>query len=114
MYNKENIFAKIIRGDVPADKIYEDEHLIAIKDAHPVAPIHILVIPKKEYTDFHDFSKKADSSEISHYFKKISEIAENNGAFEYRLVSNNGASSGQTVFHFHTHIIGGSKFSKLI
>lgn len=114
MYDKENIFAKIIRGELPSTKLYEDEHLIAINDIYPVAPIHILVMPKGQYTDFQDFSQKATSEEIAHYFKKISDIAKDCGAEEYRIVTNNGASCGQSVFHFHTHIIGGSKFNKLI
>lgn len=114
MYDTENIFAKIIRGEIPSSKIYEDEYLLAIKDVNPVAPIHILVIPKGEYRDFHEFSQRAKSSELAHYFKKISDIAKDQGVSEYRIVSNTGSASGQTVFHFHTHIISGSSFSRLI
>jgi diadenosine tetraphosphate (Ap4A) HIT family hydrolase len=114
MYDTNNIFAKIIRGEIPTSKIYEDEYLIAIKDINPVAPVHILVIPKGEYGDFNEFSQKAEPSELAHYFKKISDIAKDQGIDEYRIVSNTGSSSGQTVFHCHTHIISGSSFSKLI
>ncbi|MFK7967936.1 MAG: HIT domain-containing protein [Rickettsiaceae bacterium] len=114
MYDKENIFAKIIRGEIPSSKIYEDEYIIAIKDINPVAPIHILVITKGEYKDFRDFSQRAKAEEIVHYFTKIAEIAKDQGAKEYRVVSNNGSTSGQTVFHFHTHIISGTNFSRLI
>ena len=114
MYDKNNIFARIIRGEIPASKIYEDEYLIAIIDIHPVAPIHILVMPKGEYKDFDEFSHKALPREIAHYFKKVSEIAKSQEAGDYRIVSNNGSSVGQTIFHFHTHIIAGAKFSKLV
>lgn len=114
MYNKNNIFAKIISGEIPATKLYEDEMLIAIKDINPVAPIHILVIPKGEYIDFADFVKKAPSDHLTHYFKTIAKIAKDNGANEYRTVSNNGLSSGQSVFHFHTHILSGLKNINLI
>jgi histidine triad (HIT) family protein len=114
MYDNQNVFAKIIRGEIPATKLYEDEHLIAIKDIYPVAPIHILVIPKGQYRNFDEFSQKATAAQMHHYFKKISDIAKEQGAEEYRIVSNNGPSVGQSVFHFHTHIISGSQFSKLI
>lgn len=114
MYDKENIFAKIIRGEIPSSKIYEDDYLIAINDINPVAPVHILVITKGEYKDFNEFSQKAKPEELVHYFKKIADIAKNQGADEYRIVSNIGSVSGQTVFHFHTHIISGSSFNRLI
>lgn len=114
MYNTENIFAKIIRGELPCSMLYEDEHLIAIKDASPAAPIHILVIPKGNFTDFVDFTENASPEKICHYFRKVSEIAKENNAVEYRIVSNVGAASGQTVFHFHTHIISGGNFSRLV
>ena len=114
MYDTNNIFAKIIRGEIPSSKVYEDEYIIAINDVNPVAPIHILVIPKGGYRNFDEFSQKARPEELTHYFRKISDIAKSQGAEEYRIVSNNGSSSGQTVFHFHTHIIAGASFIKLI
>ena len=114
MYDKKNIFAKIIDGSLPSEKIFEDEKIIAIKDIKPVAPIHILVIPKGEYIDFEDFVKNSTPSEISHYFKIVAEIAKKNGADNYRIVSNKGFESGQTVFHFHTHILSGIKNKNLL
>lgn len=114
MYDKENIFAKIIRGEIYSPKVYEDEYIIAIKDIKPIAPIHILVMPKGEYQDFNDFSQRATLKELSHFFKKIVDIARFQGANEYRVISNNGFSSGQMVFHFHTHIISGINLNKLI
>lgn len=114
MYDTNNIFAKIIRGETSASKVYEDQYIIAINDIKPVAPIHILVIPKGEYSNFYEFNKKASPEEFTHYFRKISDIAQSQGTEEYCIVSNNGSSSGQTIFHFHTHIIAGVCLSKLI
>ena len=113
MYDRNNIFAKIIRGEILANKVYEDEQLIAIHDLHPVAPIHILVIPKGEYIDFGDFLSKVGDAQAANYFKKISEIAGAEAIDGYRLVMNKGKQSGQTVFHFHTHIISGKEFKNI-
>lgn len=114
MYDKNNIFAKIINGDVPAEKLYEDEKVVAIKDINPAAPIHILVIPKGAFIDFADFVANSSPEDIVYYFKTIETIAKENGAKDYRLVSNKGASAGQSVFHFHTHILSGSSNNNLI
>lgn len=114
MYDKNNIFAKIISGEVSAEKLYEDNKLLVIKDINPAAPIHLLVIPKGNYTDFADFTANASAEEVAHYFRKIATIAKENGANEYRIVSNKGAASGQSVFHFHTHILSGSVNKDLI
>ncbi len=114
MYDKNNIFAKIINNTIPSKKIYEDEMVIAIKDINPAAPVHILVMPKGEYTDFADFVCKASQDTIAHYFKLVDKIAKDNGVIDYRIVSNNGSSSGQSVFHFHTHILSGSKNKNLL
>ena len=114
MYDKNNVFAKIISGEIEAEKLYEDDALIVIKDIKPEAILHILVIPKGDYIDFADFTAKATVDEIAHYFKTVALIAKANGADEYRIVSNKGASSGQSVFHFHTHILSGSINKELI
>ena len=114
MYDANNIFAKIISGEIVTNKIYEDDKLIAIKNINPEAPIHLLVIPKNNYVDFTDFTKNATTEEITHYFKMVSLIARDNGAKEYRIVSNNGISSGQSIFHFHTHILSGLTNKELI
>lgn len=113
-YDSNNIFAKMISREVPVEKIYEDDTLIAINDINPVAPAHILVIPKGSYADFADFTNSASAEEVAHYFKTIAVIAKDQGLEQYRLISNKGAESGQSVFHFHTHIIGGTKISGLI
>ena len=88
--------------------------LIAIKDINPASPIHLLVISKGHYTDLLDFTTKATSNEISHYFKMVAFIAKENGAEEYRIVSNKGRKAGQSVFHFHTHILSGSTNQDII
>ena len=114
MYDEDNIFAKIISGKIDSQKVYEDEYLIAINDINPVAPVHILAMPKKPYLDFADFVSNAGVTEIAHYFSALKIIAQNQNLKEYRLVSNKGPSAGQSVFHFHTHIIGGKNIHGLI
>ena len=114
-YNPENIFAKIINGTIAAEKLYEDEILIAIKDIAPAAPVHILVIPKQPYTDFADFTLNADPQIIVHYNQKIAELAyKYSQGNSYRLISNKGQQAGQSVFHFHTHILSGFDKSNLL
>lgn len=114
MYDKNNVFAKIISGEIPVKKIYEDNILIAILDINPAAPTHILVIPKKSYIDFEDFVNNANLSDVSHYFKKVAEIAKENKVPNYRIISNIGREAGQSVFHFHTHILSGMSNLELI
>ncbi|MGC0371686.1 MAG: hypothetical protein DGJ47_000385 [Rickettsiaceae bacterium] len=107
VYDPRNIFAQIIKGDIKAEKLYEDDKVIAIQDINPASPIHILVLPKGEYVDLADFVGKESPENIAHYFKTVDKIAQANGAQEYRIVSNKGTAAGQSVFHFHTHILGG-------
>ena len=114
-YNRDNVFAKIIRGEINSDRIYEDDHVIAIKDVAPAAPIHILVIPKAEYTSFHDFTEKADAMEIAHFYKVVQKICadlkiEKNG---YRIMCNIGKEGMQTVPHMHLHILAGKTLSRI-
>ncbi len=115
-YDSNNIFAKIIRGEIPAQKVYEDDKVLAFYDISKIAPIHVLVIPKGEYLDFSDFSSKASLEEISYFFKKVGEVIkileiENSG---FRLISNMGKDGNQTVFHFHVHILSGKNLGPLI
>ena len=113
-YDSNNIFAKILRGDIPCKKVHEDYHVLAFHDIAPVAPTHVLVIPKGAYTDAADFAARASAAEIAAYYKALGTIAAQLGVSEYRLVSNKGSESGQTVFHFHTHIIGGAQLHGLV
>jgi diadenosine tetraphosphate (Ap4A) HIT family hydrolase len=115
-YNPENVFAKIIDGSISAKIVYQDDKVMAFHDAHPLAPVHVLVIPKGEFVDFSDFIKKASKEDVAHYFAKVNDIAENVLGLKddgFRLCTNRGKKSGQSVFHFHTHIIGGSNFNGL-
>lgn len=115
MYDQNNIFAKIIKGGIPADKVYEDDSVLAFHDISQAAPIHTLVIPKGQYIDFDDFVSKASSDEVTNFFKKVSEIAHLLKTDEgFRLISNKGSNAHQTVPHFHVHILGGKKLGPLI
>ncbi len=115
-YDKNNIFAKILRGEIPTNKIYEDDFVLAFPDISKASPIHILVIPKGEYINFCDFVAKAKNEETSHFFKKVSEIAELVGAKEsgFRIISNIGSNANQTIPHFHVHILAGKKLGPLV
>lgn len=108
-YDKNNVFAKIIRNELPSKKIYEDDKILAFFDVAPIAPIHILVIPKGEYIDYPDFVANASVEDVSHYFLTVAKIAKEAGLDSFKISSNIGEKSGQRVFHFHSHIIGGSK-----
>lgn len=111
-YDRSNIFAKIIRKEIPCDKIYEDEMILAFNDIAPIAPVHILVIPKGEYSSYDDFVQKADKEMILHFFKMVQKIAQDHDLIDgYRIISNHGKDAGQTVFHFHIHIIGKKQMS---
>lgn len=113
-YDRNNIFAKIIDGTVSAEKIFEDDRLVAVKDINPASPFHILVMPRGEYVDFADFVGNASPEDIAHYFRTIDQIAKDHAVDSYRIVSNRGAESGQSVFHFHTHILSGLEDKGLI
>lgn len=113
-YDTSNIFAKILRGEIPNKTVYEDDAILAFHDIMPKTPVHVLVIPKAEYVDLDDFCANAGSDEIGTFFAKAGEIARNLGVVEsgYRLVSNNGENAGQIVPHFHIHIMGGQKIKE--
>jgi len=115
-YDKNNIFAKIIRGEIPAQKIYEDENILAFYDISKASPIHVLVIPKGEFIDFIDFATKENPREITNFFKKVAEIAKDLKVDEsgFRMITNNGSDAHQTVKHFHVHILAGKKLGPLI
>ena len=115
-YDKNNIFAKIIRGEIPAQKIYEDENILAFYDISKASPIHVLVIPKGEFIDFIDFTTKENPFEVANFFKKVAEIAKDLKVDEsgFRMITNNGSDAHQTVKHFHVHILAGKKLGPLI
>ncbi len=115
-YDQNNIFAKIIRGEIPSQKVYEDEKILAFHDISKAAPTHVLVIPKGEYLNFSDFVSKASAEEISHFFKKVDHVASlvNADQTGFRLISNIGSNANQTVPHFHLHILAGKKMGPLL
>ena len=112
-YNDQNIFAKILRGEIPCKKIYEDSYALAFYDVFPKAAAHALVIPKKPYVCFDGFIKYASDEEIAGFFKAVGKTIELLGVAEggFRLVSNSGEHGGQEVPHFHVHVMGGEKLS---
>ena len=108
----DTIFGKIIRGEIPSDFLYEDEHCIAINDVNPQAPVHVLVIPKRGIPRLVD-AQPDDQALLGHLMLVAGKVAEQQGVGEaFRLVVNNGANAGQTVFHLHLHIIGGKPFAE--
>ena len=118
-YDNNNIFAKILRGEVPCDKIYEDEYVLSFYDVNPQKKIHALIIPKGKYTNLDDFNKKASDAEILGLVKGISKVADilkistemGNG---YRTLANINEDGGQEVPHLHFHIFGGEKIGKMV
>lgn len=107
------IFGKIIKGELPAEVVFENEHVIAIKDIHPVAPVHLLIMPKKEIKGLQDMGQE-DLFLLQECVKAAQELADEYGIEEgYRLLTNNGSPAGQTVFHLHFHLIGGRQLGAL-
>jgi len=108
----DSIFGKIIRGEIPSEFLYEDEHCIAINDINPQAPVHVLVIPKRSIERLVDASAE-DQTLLGHLMLVAGKVATQQGVGDaFRLVVNNGAGAGQTVFHLHLHIIGGETLSE--
>lgn len=108
-YDKDNVFAKIIRGEIPTEFIVNNDVAVAFNDISPEAPIHALVIPKGEYVSFNDFVQKAGPENVAKFFQTVQEVAEKLGVDKdgYRLITNHGTNATQTVFHFHVHVLGG-------
>ena len=115
-YDSNNIFAKILRGEIPAAKVFEDEHVIAFNDIAPQAPQHILVVPKGAYVDMDDFTAKATDAEIAALFRAVGKVARDNGLVDegYRVISNCGFHGGQEVPHLHIHVLGGKKLGRML
>ena len=115
-YDDSNIFARILRGEVPANKVFEDEHVLAFHDINPLSPAHVLVIPKGPYVSWDDFSKRASDAEIAAFVRAVGQIARDAGLVEpgYRLLANTGPDSGQEVPHLHVHIFGGRPLGPML
>ncbi|BAK64935.1 HIT family protein [Sphingobium sp. SYK-6] len=115
-YDEGNIFARILRGEIPNKTVYEDEHVLAFHDISPKAPTHVLVIPKGAYVSWDDFSSRASDAEIGAYVRAIGLIAREAGLVEpgYRLLANVGEDGGQEVPHLHIHIFGGKPLGPML
>lgn len=115
-YDDTNIFARILRGEIPAKKVYEDEHALAFHDINPQAPTHILVVPKGAYVSWDDFTAKASDAEIAGFMRAVGRIAREAGlvAPGYRLLANVGGDGHQEVPHFHVHLFGGRPLGPML
>jgi histidine triad (HIT) family protein len=115
-YDESNIFARILRGEIPCSKVYEDEHALAFNDINPQAPTHILVIPKGPYVSWDDFSERASEAEIAGFVRAVGTIAREAGLVQpgYRLLANTGLNSHQEVPHLHVHIFGGRPLGPML
>ena len=115
-YDENNIFARILRGEIPSKRVYEDEHALAFHDINPLAPLHILVIPKGAYVSWDDFSAKASDAEVAGFVRAVGKVAREAGLVEsgYRLLANTGVNSGQEVPHLHVHIFAGRRLGPML
>ena len=115
-YDPNNVFAKILRGEIPCNKVYEDEHALAFHDIAPQAPVHVLVIPKGEYVSFDDFSVNAAPEKIAGFYRAAATVSERLGLQKngYRLLANNGRDAHQEVPHYHLHLCAGCDLGRMI
>jgi histidine triad (HIT) family protein len=115
-YDDNNIFARVLRGEIPSNKVYEDDHTLAFHDINPLAPTHILVMPKGAYVSWDDFSVKASEAEIAGFVRAVGKVAREAGLVEsgYRLLANTGLNSGQEVPHLHVHIFAGRPLGPML
>ena len=115
-YDDGNIFAKILRGEIPNRTVLETEHSLAFHDINPLAPIHILVIPKGPYVSWDDFTAQASDAEIGDFVRAVGEVARKTGADQqgYRLLANTGKRAGQEVPHLHVHVFGGQPLGPML
>ena len=115
MYDDKNIFAKILRKEIPSNKVYENEHSLFFKDINPQARIHVLGIPKIECIDFPDFILVANDKTVSSFFRSVDLVVDKLNIRDdgFRIISNSGINGGQEVPHFHIHILAGEKIGSL-
>lgn len=115
-YDPQNVFAKILRGEIPCNKVFEDDHALAFHDIAPQAPVHVLVIPKGPYVSWDDFSAGASEGEIAGFVRAVGHVARTLGLVEpgYRLLANVGSHGGQEVAHLHVHLFGGKPLGRMI
>ncbi len=115
-YDPGNIFARILRGELPSKTVYEDAHALAFHDIFPQAPVHILVIPKGAYVSWDDFSARGSDEEIAGFVRAVGHVAREHGLVEpgYRLLANVGQHGGQEVAHLHVHLFGGQPLGPMM
>ena len=115
-YDRNNVFARILRGELPCTKVYEDEHVLAFRDINPQAPLHIIIIPKGAYVSVDDFSANASEAELAAFTRAIGQVAKQEGvvAGGYRILANHGAAAHQEVPHFHLHLFGGRDLGPML
>ncbi|WP_294320345.1 histidine triad nucleotide-binding protein [uncultured Sphingomonas sp.] len=115
-YDDANIFARILRGEIPAKKVYEDDFALAFHDIAPQAPVHVLVIPTGRYVSWDDFAAKAPDAEIAGFVRAVGHVARTHGLVEpgYRLLANIGGHGGQEVPHLHVHLFGGQPLGPML
>jgi histidine triad (HIT) family protein len=115
-YDPQNIFARILRGEIPCRKVHEDEFALAFHDINPLAPTHVLVIPKTPYVSAADFHAGATTEEIAGFWRAVGQVAKALGLEQpgHRLITNMGPDSGQEVPHFHVHILGGKRLGRML
>ena len=115
-YDPSNVFARILRGEIPCQKVYEDQWALAFHDINPLAPVHVLVIPKSPYVSWDDFTANAADAEIADFIRTVGEVARMTGADAqgYRVLSNVGKRGGQEVPHLHVHVFGGQPLGPML
>ncbi|HEX8307033.1 MAG TPA: histidine triad nucleotide-binding protein [Allosphingosinicella sp.] len=115
-YDEGNVFARILRGEIPSKPVFEDEHALAFYDIAPAAPVHILVIPKGAYVSWDDFAERGSAEEIAGFVRAVGKVARDQGLVEpgYRLLANVGMNSGQEVPHLHVHIFAGRPLGPML
>ena len=107
------LFCKIVAGDIPSTKVYEDEQILAFRDIAPAAPVHVLFIPKAHFAGVREITAD-NAAVVAHIFSVIPQVAKELGITDYRVVSNNGADAGQTVHHLHFHLLGGATLGGMV
>lgn len=114
MYDENNPFFKIINKELKCEEIYRDDKVVAFKDINPATPFHVLIVPCKPYVSFDDFTQNADDEYVAYFFKTIQRIAKKHNLIHkgYRIVTNTGSQAGQTVMHFHAHLMSGKKMEE--
>jgi diadenosine tetraphosphate (Ap4A) HIT family hydrolase len=115
-YDSDNIFARILRGEIPAKLVAQNGHALAFHDINPLAPVHVLVIPRGPYCDLLSFTQSASAVEVVEFWQLVREVAQQLGLDHqgFRLISNCGSNGGQEVPHFHVHLLGGKTLGKML